>query len=118
MKDELAIWKDFLEEVYNCYEDNLGNYPCDNGHVCDRCLTEAAANKFQDYKFNHQSPEREVYCPECKRTGHFPLAWTYDRYGIPYKKVCLSCYEPTQDRISEWEFSPSDAGEHLEEEDY
>ena len=41
-------WGKFLAEEYNCHPDQNGNYPCDNGGVCDRCFTEEASQKFRE----------------------------------------------------------------------
>lgn len=43
------------------------------------------------------------------------LFWVYDRYGIPYKKVCDDCYKQTEKEISGFVFDPGYAGEQLEE---
>ena len=40
-------WGKFLAEEYNCHPDQNGNYPCDNGGLCDRCCTNEAAEKFR-----------------------------------------------------------------------
>ena len=40
-------WGKFLAEEYGCHPDQNGNYPCDNGGVCDRCCTEEASQKFR-----------------------------------------------------------------------
>lgn len=32
------IWNKILNEMCNCYEDDVGNRPCDNGTYCDRCM--------------------------------------------------------------------------------
>lgn len=32
----------FLAFYCHCHEDEVGNRPCDNGAVCDRCMTEQA----------------------------------------------------------------------------
>lgn len=40
-------WGKFLAEEYNCHPDRNGNYPCDNGGLCDKCCTDRAAEKFR-----------------------------------------------------------------------
>lgn len=41
------------------------------------------------------------------------LMWTYDRYGIPFKFVCSSCYDKEQNEISLYVHDFHDAGEYL-----
>lgn len=58
-------------------------------------------------------------CPECGQ--HRPddcFAWTHDRYGIPWRKVCNVCFDKVEAQIAGWRFDPADAGEALEPEDY
>lgn len=33
------VWEKALKEYLHCYEDSNGNRPCDNGVVCDRCMS-------------------------------------------------------------------------------
>ena len=40
-------WGRFLAEEYNCHPDQNGNYPCDNGGICDKCCTNEAYKKFR-----------------------------------------------------------------------
>ena len=39
-------WGKFLAEEYNCRPDQNGNYPCDNGGMCDKCCTDEVSKKF------------------------------------------------------------------------
>lgn len=41
------LWDEVLREYCHCYQDNVGNRPCDNGCLCDRCY---AADVQQIYK--------------------------------------------------------------------
>ena len=29
---------EYLKRAHGCYPDEIGNYPCDNGAVCDACM--------------------------------------------------------------------------------
>ena len=58
-------------------------------------------------------------CPECEKVKPADVfSWTHDRYGIPWKKVCDTCYDRVEAAIQEYEFDPSYAGEALEPDDY
>lgn len=41
MTNQKAIeaWDKVLREYCHCYADAVGNRPCDNGAICDRCMT-------------------------------------------------------------------------------
>lgn len=55
-------------------------------------------------------------CPEChKKIDLMEKQWTYDRYGIPWKKVCPDCYDEVQERIDRYEYDFLDAGEYLDD---
>ena len=55
-------------------------------------------------------------CPNCERiVASIDTLMVNDRYGIPYQRVCVDCYESTKQYIMEWEFDESYAGETLEE---
>lgn len=41
--------------MFKCYSDVFGNFPCDNGCLCDRCSLEAVE------KINRIRPESFVY---------------------------------------------------------
>jgi hypothetical protein len=36
-KDKQAIWDEVLKDCCKCYPDAVGNSPCDNGCLCDKC---------------------------------------------------------------------------------
>ena len=36
----INAWDAVLREFCGCYPDAEGNRPCDNGALCDRCMTE------------------------------------------------------------------------------
>jgi ssDNA-binding Zn-finger/Zn-ribbon topoisomerase 1 len=58
-------------------------------------------------------------CPHCRElVSEDDLTWVYDRYGIPYKKVCWDCYGEVGEEIGNYEYNYLDAGEYLEVEDY
>lgn len=40
MSKEIRAWDKTLKEYCHCHADAVGNRPCDNGAVCDRCMTE------------------------------------------------------------------------------
>ena len=37
-----SLRNQFLAFYCHCYEDEVGNRPCDNGAICDKCMTEQA----------------------------------------------------------------------------
>lgn len=36
----IQLWDKVLKEYCHCYPDAVGNRPCDNGCLCDRCMSE------------------------------------------------------------------------------
>ena len=42
-------WNEFLGQFFHCYEDENGNRPCDNGCVCDNCMTDEAIKNWEDF---------------------------------------------------------------------
>lgn len=65
---------------------------------------------------NKVDQEETRLCGECKSTKPaYEFAWTHDRYGNPYRKVCDACFEKVQAAIMEWVFDPGDAGERLDD---
>lgn len=36
----------FLSEELHCYTDQNGNRPCDNGMMCDKCMTDEIMENF------------------------------------------------------------------------
>lgn len=58
-------------------------------------------------------------CSECHgRAPADEFEWTYDQYGIVWRKVCPRCHGKVQAEISGWRFDPNDAGETLDPEDF
>lgn len=39
-KRAFEIWNEVLQKVCGCYADAVGNRPCDNGMLCDKCMTD------------------------------------------------------------------------------
>ena len=37
MDEMIYLCSRYLSEICHCYADEIGNYPCDNGAICDRC---------------------------------------------------------------------------------
>ena len=35
----INLWDKVLREYCHCYPDAVGNRPCDNGCLCDRCMS-------------------------------------------------------------------------------
>lgn len=44
----LKAWNEFLEKECNCYADEFDNRPCDNGAICDKCLTAEKEKEFRE----------------------------------------------------------------------
>jgi hypothetical protein len=53
-RTKIEVWERILTGYCRCYADEQGNRPCDNGALCDRCMT-------KDVK--------EVYDSELKKLG-------------------------------------------------
>lgn len=49
-KELFKLWEEFRAEQYHCYPDENGNYPCDNGELCDQCCTSEAIRRFSNWK--------------------------------------------------------------------
>lgn len=41
-KKLIALYEKFLRDCCHCCPDEIGNRPCDNGAMCDRCMTKQA----------------------------------------------------------------------------
>ena len=60
MKSETFLrqlaWEETLAETVGCYADEVGNRPCDNGCMCDKCsadwVHEVYINKLETLKNN------------------------------------------------------------------
>lgn len=48
------LYDQFLNENF-CGCDDVGNRPCDNGAVCDRCMTDEACNMWDEYEKTHKA---------------------------------------------------------------
>ena len=35
----IMTYSEFLDRYCDCHEDKVGNRPCDNGYICDKCMT-------------------------------------------------------------------------------
>lgn len=46
-KKLLNTWDKFLAEELHCYADQNGNRPCDNGVMCDKCMTDEMIVNFR-----------------------------------------------------------------------
>lgn len=33
-------YNEFLDRFCGCHADSAGNRPCDNGYICDKCMTD------------------------------------------------------------------------------
>ena len=48
--EKARLYSEFLAHYCGCYEDEVGNRPCDNGAVCDRCHTKDAQELWEKIK--------------------------------------------------------------------
>lgn len=39
------VWTRLVAKYCNCHPDAVGNMPCDNGYLCDRCRFDTGLNK-------------------------------------------------------------------------
>lgn len=46
--------EDFLNEYFGCSCDEVGNRSCDNGALCDRCMTDEAKAAFNMLAATHK----------------------------------------------------------------
>ena len=44
----VKIWDKVLRDFCGCYPDVVGNRPCDNGALCDRCMTKEVQETYRD----------------------------------------------------------------------
>lgn len=49
-KEYFNLYSQFLASYCGCYPDSEGNRPCDNGLLCDRCMTKEAQEIWQKMK--------------------------------------------------------------------
>jgi RecJ-like exonuclease len=115
-----------MEVIVMC---EVKKYPkeLENTYIEEKCiLCGGSGEHVNDYGFEGTCPwckgegvlEVELRaCPECGEVySRNDFMWVNDRYGIPYKNVCIHCHDKVQDEILEWEYDYMDAGEYLEEE--
>lgn len=48
--EKARLYSEFLAHYCGCYEDEVGNRPCDNGALCDRCHTKEAQELWEQIK--------------------------------------------------------------------
>lgn len=48
----VSAYDNFLNQYCGCYTDEEGNRPCDNGCLCDRCMTHEAQELWEKIKRN------------------------------------------------------------------
>lgn len=58
-KEMFKLWEEFRAEQFNCYPDENGNYPCDNGELCDKCCTDEAICWFTSWKRKKIEPKKK-----------------------------------------------------------
>lgn len=72
-KKLLDTWNKFLAEELHCYADQNGNRPCDNGAMCDKCMTDEMLRDYAE-SMSHAAfgwdeevdeDEFEEYCENC-----------------------------------------------------
>lgn len=64
--------------------------------------------------------ERQHICPECSKpvSSKWDLTWVKDLYGIPFKKVCMDCYDTVSDQILNNHYGDELTHDELYGEDY
>lgn len=45
-------YNEFLSRFCGCHEDEVGNRPCDNGSMCDRCMTPELEKLWKEMRDN------------------------------------------------------------------
>ena len=51
-KKYFELWAEFKANIYGCRPDENGNYPCDNGSICEACQTDKACELFKQWREN------------------------------------------------------------------
>lgn len=46
------IYNEFLSHFCGCHEDEVGNRPCDNGCMCDKCMTPELEKLWKEVRDN------------------------------------------------------------------
>lgn len=72
-KELFKLWEEFKAEQFNCYPDKEGNYPCDNGELCDRCCTDEAICWFASWKHNRPNRGAKQYWVTVSDTASYPF---------------------------------------------
>ena len=44
------LYSQFLAEYCGCYVDETGNRSCDNGCLCDKCMSKSAQSAWEKFK--------------------------------------------------------------------
>lgn len=73
-------WVKFLRESRICYQDEVGNMPCDNGVLCDKCQSDHIQEQYEQWKvkndikdFTEEELKRRSViekCPYCDGKGY------------------------------------------------
>lgn len=73
-KELFKAWEEYRKEMFHCVPDEEGNYPCDNGAMCDRCCTDEAVCGFTSWKRakEQKQPKRYIITVSDKATYSFP----------------------------------------------
>ena len=45
-------YNEFLDRFYGCYEDKMGNRPCDNSYICDKCMIDEMIKLWKEVRDN------------------------------------------------------------------
>lgn len=56
---------EFLATYCHCYPDVVGNMPCDNGHLCDLCMTPEMVKLWNTVKEITTTVKVWQVCPAC-----------------------------------------------------
>lgn len=48
----LMTYNEFLDRFCGCHEDKVGNRPCDNGCMCDKCMTPELEKLWKEVRDN------------------------------------------------------------------
>lgn len=75
------VWEKVLEEYCHCYQDSYGNRPCDNGEICDRCMS----SDIQDiYENALNGNNRGINFDPCNFNGMLQLMDLYGDSETPF----------------------------------
>lgn len=48
----IMTYNEFLSRFCGCHEDEIGNRPCDNGCMCDKCMTPELEKLWKEVRDN------------------------------------------------------------------